>query len=481
MRRTSLLSETDRSTMASSVAAPERIRPPRAATRAAPVVEILMSRSDIQIMIFTRYPEPGVTKTRLIGTLGAQGAAELQRAMTEHVLSRARETANARNAVVKVMYDGGDERLMSLWLDDDLVFSKQGTGDLGERMARAFAGAFGSGSERSIIVGADCPEITPGLIGEALDALAEHDLVLGPASDGGYYLIGLKAAAAELFRGPAWGSDSVLETTLGIARGLGLKVHILRELSDVDRPEDLTVWERATAPGADLISVIIPALNEAENIGRAIETASRAWKRELIVVDGGSADATVSLAREYGATVIETSSGRATQMNAGAEAAKGNILLFLHADSGLPDGYDEHVRRLLGKDGAIAGAFQLRIDAPGLMLRLVEFLANRRSRWLRMPYGDQGLFMRKATFFNVGRFPEMPLMEDYELVRRLRRLGRIAIAPAEVTASARRWIELGVLKTTLLNQFIILSYRLGVPPERLAKWYYKDGNTHNHR
>ena len=196
---------------------------------------------------------------------------------------------------------------------------------------------------------------------------------------------------------------------------------------------------------------------------------------EVIVVDGGSQDGTVQMAQSLSVKVLSTRGGRACQMNVGARAATGNILLFLHADTRLPAGFDAMVRlSLLAADkgkAPVAGAFELRIDAPLPSLRLIESGVNWRSRHLQMPYGDQAIFLTHEVFHDIGGFPELPIMEDFELMRRLRRFGRIVIIPVPVLTSARRWLKLGVLKTTLINQVAIITYLLGVPPEQIARWY----------
>ncbi len=221
----------------------------------------------------------------------------------------------------------------------------------------------------------------------------------------------------------------------------------------------------------DLISVIIPTLNEAHHIGPLLQDLGRASDIEAIVVDGGSRDATAAKVRSMGARVIATPPGRALQMNRGAAAARGRLLFFLHADSRLPRGFDQVIRQAMARPGAVAGAFRLRIDAPGAALRFVEFWANLRSCLLRMPYGDQGLIVGTDLFQELGGFPMLPIMEDFELVRRLRSRGRIVILPAAVRTSARRWLNLGAGRTTLINQAIVLAYLAGVPPQRLARFY----------
>ncbi|QKQ75889.1 TIGR04283 family arsenosugar biosynthesis glycosyltransferase [Nostoc sp. TCL240-02] len=222
------------------------------------------------------------------------------------------------------------------------------------------------------------------------------------------------------------------------------------------------------------ISIIIPTLNEAENIKEAIVTTQPNTNIEVIIVDGGSKDDTIEIAQSLNVKVISSSPGRAVQMNAGVVAASGKILLFLHADTRLPTGFDEIICTALQQPGIVAGAFNLRIDASLLSLRWVEWGVNVRSHFCQMPYGDQAIFLTKEVFQQIGGFPELPIMEDFELMHRLKRIGRIVIIPTPVLTSARRWLQKGVLKTTLLNQIVIIAYLLGVSPERIRRWYCRE-------
>lgn len=219
------------------------------------------------------------------------------------------------------------------------------------------------------------------------------------------------------------------------------------------------------------ISVIIPALNEAHHLPRSLKALCNLPSVDVLVVDGGSWDDTVQIAKSLHAQVIATDAGRAYQMNVGASVAQGDILLFLHADTCLPDGFDRQVRQTLAQPKVIAGAFELAIDGQTLGLRLVEWGVKVRSRLCQMPYGDQAIFMAADTFRAIGGFPVLPIMEDFELMRRLKRHGSIAIVPDTVLTSGRRWQKLNVFRTTLINQCIILGYFLGVSPARLAIWY----------
>jgi rSAM/selenodomain-associated transferase 2 len=252
---------------------------------------------------------------------------------------------------------------------------------------------------------------------------------------------------------------------------------LLETLDDVDRPEDLHLWEEATKriPGPHplkRISIIIPTLNEASNLSATLASTRSAADVEVIVVDGGSTDATVEVARPWGTEVLLSPPGRARQMNTGAARAMGEILLFLHGDTRLPRGFDRYVREILERPDAAAGAFRLHVDGRLPGLRIMERLVDVRSRRLQLPYGDQAIFLTADLFWDMGGFPEMPIMEDLELIRRLRRRGRIVIAPLPVLTSVRRWENLGMVRTTLINYAIPLAYYLGVSPSRLARWYH---------
>jgi rSAM/selenodomain-associated transferase 2 len=215
-------------------------------------------------------------------------------------------------------------------------------------------------------------------------------------------------------------------------------------------------------------------VNEAKSISGAIASTQQGANVEVIVVDGGSQDSTVEFAQSLGVKVLSASRSRACQMNVGAKAATGDILLFLHADTRLPAQFDTLVRATLIQPDIIAGAFALRIDAPVWSLRLIEIGVNWRSRTLQMPYGDQAIFLNSILFQEIGSFPEIPMMEDFELIRRLRRLGRIAIISSPVFTSGRRWLQLGVAKTTLMNQIAIISYLLGISPQKIKRWYRRN-------
>lgn len=197
------------------------------------------------LIIFTRYPEAGKTKTRLIPVLGAEGAAKLQRQMTKQKLAEVDKLQSFYPLSVEVYFAGGTAQLMQEWLGPSLVYRQQSQGDLGYRMASAFQASFMAGMTDVVLIGTDCPDLNALLMAKALQLLCQHDLVLGPALDGGYYLIGLRRLIPELFTGIPWSTAEVLPQTLRIAQKLGLAVAKLPLLSDVDRPEDLSAWKHA--------------------------------------------------------------------------------------------------------------------------------------------------------------------------------------------------------------------------------------------
>jgi uncharacterized protein len=186
------------------------------------------------LIIFTRYPIPGQAKTRLIPALGATGAADLQRRMTRQTIDLAVQT----HYPFRIQFCGGTIGQMSDWLGDH-DYQPQGEGDLGDRMDRAFEQGFALGHDRVVIIGTDCPAIDSAILHQVFAALESHDLVLGPATDGGYYLIGLRRRIPELFDAIAWSTATVRAKTLEIAMGLNLAYTLLPELTDIDRPEDL--------------------------------------------------------------------------------------------------------------------------------------------------------------------------------------------------------------------------------------------------
>jgi rSAM/selenodomain-associated transferase 2/rSAM/selenodomain-associated transferase 1 len=422
-----------------------------------------------RLIIFGRYPVPGRTKTRLIPMLGPAGAADLQRKLTEKTLNTVKAFSSGRGIELEIRYEGGSNRKILRWLGSGIIFSRQNPGDLGERMQAAFLEAFHSGCRRVVLLGTDIPDLRTDHLEQAFDALTGHDLVLGPSTDGGYWLIGLNHSL-DLFQGISWGTEKALDQTIALAKDQGLRIHMLDPLTDIDTLENLKQSLPELAAKDPYMSVIIPTMNEAANLEKTIDMAQDD-DVEIIVVDGGSIDDTVANAIRAGVQVEMSPRGRAEQQNHGALVARGSVLLFLHADTTLPSGYVPHVFETLMDPETVLGAFRFKTNLNRPLMKVIEFVTNIRSQYLKLPYGDQGLFIRKSVFDSVGGFPEVPIAEDLFFVRRLSKHGRIGIVGADAVTSARRWQKLGLLRTTLINQLILTGFCLGIPPLTLASLY----------
>lgn len=433
---------------------------------------------DQRIIVMARCPEAGKVKTRLIPALGPDGAAKLHFCLVENTLKTVRQFTNRQSCDIEVQFTGGSTDDMQRLFGVDLQYTPQQGESLGDRMSFAIGKAFADGCRRVVVIGTDCPELETRHLEEAFSALHHSDVTIGPAIDGGYYLIGMREHYQSLFENVNWGNSTVFQETLQNLRRINKSSSLLPALSDVDFPEDLVFCrlfsEEFSAalpkPEAGLLSIVIPTVNEEKTLPRLLTRLLPEPQIEIIVADGGSTDNTCQIAKQAGVKVLRCSRGRGRQMNAGASISRGEVILFLHADAQLPDNFSKTIWDSVSA-GYSGGAFRLRIDDDSWLYRIVEFGTNLRSHWLQLPYGDQGIFIRSDRFFSLNGFRNWPLLEDYDFVKRLGQLGPIMIAKTPTTVSARRWKRIGVLKATLLNQIIIAGFKLGVSPEKLATLY----------
>ncbi|CAH1258729.1 DPM1 [Branchiostoma lanceolatum] len=473
-----------------------------------------------RLIVFTRYPSPGETKTRLTPALGDKGAALAQLCMTNKAMREAGQLQKRRlgDVSVEVRYVGGSAGDVRYWLgsrrDLDFWWSIQEGKDLGNKMANAFNDAFMDGTESVVLIGSDIPALTTDVLEEAFSTLEstqeENTCVIGPAKDGGYYLIGLNRHTGandidELFQEIAWGTDSVLQQQIQAAEQLGIHCHLLPfRLQDVDTKDDLDEFELRTGISrhellAPSWTVIIPVLNEAKNVESAIDSAmqtasSLRYHTEVVVCDGGSTDGTPDIVRsaaqlypEGKVKLVFSPKGRAVQMNTGVEHASGDYLLFLHADTSLPSSWQRAAHRTLSRPGVSMGAFQFGLkDASAeeshissdswwfrLQMRFLVWNANLKSTRFELPYGDQAFFMTKRQFLEVGGFPEFLLLEDVKMVALMKQHGHVAIAQGHpVLTSDRKWRQHGYFQVTARNICVMLAYKFGVHPDTLARWYY---------
>ncbi len=437
-----------------------------------------MSRSRNLITMLTRFPRLGEVKTRLVPPLTPEVALDLHDRLTRHTLRSMLAVQATGDAKCQVRTDAAFTHAAHEWLGGGFSTRYQGEGDLGDRIRVAFGDGFSAGKRKVVVVGSDCPRLTSAHLRDALRRLDGVDVVLGPATDGGYYLIALRKQSAKravpfLFSKIPWSTAEVLDATIELAEKHDLSYVLLEPLPDVDRAEDLADAERVL--GGDIgptarVTAVMPALDEAALVGAAVAGALAAGVDEVIVVDGGSRDDTCAVALAAGARVIESARGRALQMNAGAAEVTDGILLLTHADTRLPREAAALAREASAKPGVVAGAFTFAVPSETRHARLIGTAGRLRHRISGTPYGDQALFLSARTFRDMGGYPEIPTMEDLEIVLRLRRLGTVVVLPQRAETSARVWEEHGLVVPTLVNLLGVVAYRLGVSPDLLASW-----------
>jgi uncharacterized protein len=418
------------------------------------------------VLVFLKAPRLGSVKTRLAREVGSAEAVRIYRLLVERQMTAI--PAEWRTEIRFSPDDAGTE--MRVWLGDRFTYRPQGEGDLGARLARGFEDAFRHGAGRVIAIGGDCPELDAETLVGAAGHLDANDLVLGPARDGGYYLIGLRRPAPRIFAGIPWSTAAVLAATLARSAESGLRHALLAMKEDID---DLPGWRRheaRTAAQAASLAIIIPALNEATHIRSTLAAAqARLPAAPIVVVDGGSGDGTAALAAAAGARVIASPRGRGVQCRMGASAVAAEWLLFLHADTLLPANAAGVIARFIASPTTQIATFRLRFDTGGWLLRACGWCTRFDSVFTR--FGDQGILVRRTFYEAIGGFAAWPLFEDVDLLRRARRKTKVHSLPAAVTTSARRFERRGNFRQQCLNARLLLRYLCGASPEVLAAVY----------
>ena len=412
------------------------------------------------IIIFTRVPVPGQTKTRMMPVLSPKECARLLQCFMEDIYRECMQT----EADLFVCYtpENHEKMLIPIFGKQVEYFPQYGAG-LGERMYAAIERVLQRDYDSCILIGTDIPELRSQYLDSAFAILEKRDVVFGPTEDGGYYLVGMKTPRREVFEKQTYGHASVLENVVERLKELGISYGYGKILSDMDVPEDMYFyrkkmrsekWLQKTETGKYLmrtsrISIIIPVYNEETTI-LSLQSQLDDLKDhcEIIFVDGGSTDRTLELIpEEY--QVYHSEKGRAKQMNVGAQKSHGEILFFLHCDSELPEHTLQEIRYVM-KDYRV-GCFGIAFHSKNFFMFTCQVISNHRIKERKVMFGDQGIFIDRDLFFEIGMFPAIPIMEDYQLSLELKRRGeKIGMTRRKIYTSDRRFPKGTIPKLRLM-------------------------------
>ncbi len=436
------------------------------------------------IILFTRVPVPGKTKTRMMPYLTEKQCAALHTCFLRDIEAQCRKC----EADVFVSYapeEGGEEKLKHILGEQAGYFPQEGEG-LGERMYHALAKAFGLGYEACLLIGSDIPEVCAEALARAYRVLEKKDVVFGRTSDGGYYLTGMKRPREEVFGLKEYGHGGVLSETVRELKKAGISVGYTDTFDDMDTPSDLNGYRKRMRESVRLksshtgrylarnvkISVIVPIYNEEKTIERLQEQLlPLLGKCEILLVDGGSTDGTLKKILP-GFILLHCPKGRAQQMNYGAERSSGDVLFFLHCDSELPEKPLQEIRRVM-RDFQ-AGCFGVAFHSRNFFMFTCRVISNHRIKDRKVMFGDQGIFLERELFIEAGMYPEIPVMEDYQLSLVLKEKGvKLGMCRKRIYTSDRRFPKGTIPKLELMWKMNRLRkmYRDGVPAEKISRLY----------
>jgi len=449
------------------------------------------------LILFCRRPQTGVGKRRLAHDLGDKQTAEISHLM----LACAIEDAKAWNGpVIVAPATPEDHEWAASLLPGTAEVMPQPTGNLGERISAIDDAARSSGHSRLIFIGSDSPTLTPDYYERARAALNDAEVVLGPADDGGVTLMGSSRSWPDLTALP-WSSAQLGAELENTCRQAEMSVSRLGTQYDIDQLTDLQRLKGDLAgdlrparkalrdwlagnPAPELdkpatrISLVIPVLDDHAELRALLECVCAMTEKpfETIVVDGGDDHRIATLCGSHDCIYLRTNKGRGQQLHAGARRAGGDVIWFLHADAQPPATAIENIRDRIDA-GWVGGYFRFRFAGQRAAHKsILEFLINLRCR-IGIPYGDQGLFVRRSTYSDIGGFADVPLFEEVRFVRAARAAGRFNALDVALSVSTRRWERDGWLHRTLQNRMLAIAYLCGISPARLARLY---GRSHTH-
>ncbi|WP_099203364.1 TIGR04283 family arsenosugar biosynthesis glycosyltransferase [Miniphocaeibacter massiliensis] len=437
------------------------------------------------IIIFTRVPLAGKTKTRMMPALTPMECEQLHISFLKDIKQECEKVST--DIFVAFTPEDKEKKLVKILGDDKIYFSQKGN-DFGEKMYNAIKFVLDKNYKSCVLIGTDIPEIKKEYLENAFKGLNNKDIVFGPTKDGGYYLVGMNKPIEEAFKNQIYGKGTVLENTVFRLKNKNFKIEYVKELSDIDTIDDLRKFrnrirenrkEQKTESSKfvysnNKVSIIIPIYNEEstiEYIQKQLYTFKD--KCEIIFVDGGSSDNTLNLI-DSNFTVINSEKGRANQMNLGAEKSTGDTLFFLHSDSKLPSDFLMQIKEVMKKYRV--GCFGIIFDSKNFFMFACRIISNFRAKYRRIIFGDQGIFIDRDLFFELGMYPNLPIMEDYQFSLSLRDKGfKVGITKDRINTSDRRYPKKTIQKLKLMWKMYKLRkmYRNGVDINILSN-NYKD-------
>lgn len=482
-----------------------------------------MATASKAIAIFLRYPQAGKVKTRLAAGVGAEAAQRIYCKLLRRTLGIAADFKGANTDLEIILFctPADKQQALAEMLPGPWWFAAQQGAHLGERMHRAIEQTLARGHRHVVLIGSDAADLQTTDFADAFQALAAGAAFLGPAADGGFYLVGLDRPCPAAFASSQWGGPEVFQRTRDLLTSAGFEVCAGALRKDIDRPEDIALIDAQPALRAKL-SVIIPTRNSPAQLSPLLQTLETGlWPDDEIIVsssarpslpkdepppsraresctglslpscrhkaeagifrglrapagtgltaDGNSA---TKFATDHRVRIVHSPVGRGVQMNRGAQAASGDLYWFLHDDSVPPGQFAYHVRKLLTLPGKSLGCFLLDFSPSNRALELIARWANFRTVHCGRPYGDQGLFCRAEVFHQLGGFHKAFLMEDIDFVHRAKRFGGLLVIPEKLITSSARYLHGGVLRTSLRNHWTVLLHLAGVKDRKLYSLYY---------
>lgn len=436
-----------------------------------------MKKTNKALAIFLRYPEAGKVKSRLAGKLGRREAARIYEKLVRRTLGVATDFKKLRPCTkIFVFFTPADKKKeLERAFPGPWEFVPQQGAHLGARMDRAIEYALSAGYKSVVLVGTDIADLQCADFEEAFQAIEQGYAVLNPAADGGFYLLGVDRPCPSALAPEQWGTSDIFHRTRDLLVRLGFRVQVQQERKDIDRPQDVDNL-REQSLLQDRISVIIPTRKPIDQLLSLLDRLdAQLWPDDEIIIsrhrDVLSSDNLQSINPRT--RLVDSPMGRGLQLNYGAKEADGNLFWFLHDDSILPDQFSYFIRKISNAPQCSLGCFLLGYQPSNRSMDHIARWANLRTRYLGLPYGDQGLFCRSEIFWKLGGCRKRYLMEDVDFVRRANQLGKLLIIDEKIYTSPKRYLAKGILWASLQNHLTMLLYLMGVDEAKLMSFYYR--------